>query len=203
MPRIEDTSVPTIIVFNEAFFGQDMPLSKKEVNEIIEIYKKFQSLIPNAYLYINFLYTDIYTEENKKIYDPQIEISKIRYREIITNEGDKTLETIMQPSLIFGNRIQENIDSESFEQKVYIKDEYNYLEKSKEGIYYEQTLLFNQTKIFHKGEEIGYYNKSSFCNEIPDFLNKKLYYVIGDFNTKYLDEKQHLPIACLMNQEQH
>lgn len=67
---------PTIIVFNEAFFGQYEPLSKKEVDEIIEIYKKFQFFMPNAYLYVNFLYID--TNDTK--YEEQIKISKARMK---------------------------------------------------------------------------------------------------------------------------
>lgn len=185
VPKVANPAIPTIIVFNEAFFGQDSPLSKETVDEITELYKR----LPNTYLYMNFLYTDSYTEENKEEYRPQIEISQKRYSEILAQEGDKPLTTIMQPSFVFSDRIQECIEKEK-----------SYLKISKEKqMQPGQFLLFNQTKIFYKGEEIGYYNKSSFCNEISGFLtsDKNLYYVIGNFNTKYSEGKQHLPVTCL------
>lgn len=186
---------PTIVVFNEAFFGQDKPLSKEEVDKITNIYKE----LPNTYLCMNFLYKDTYTEGNKKEYDPQIEISKRRYTEILTKEGDKTLTTIMQPSFIFGDRIQECIDDDNLDTEIYIEKEKSYLGTSqRETIEFEHPLLFNQIKIFYGGKEIGYYNKSSFCSEIPDFLelDKKPYYVIGNFNTIY-KETSPLQIDCL------
>lgn len=63
----------------------------------------------------------------------------------------------------------------------------------------EQPLLFNQTKIFCKGEEIGYYNKSSFYKEILNFLelDKKSYYVICDFQTHQLSKNTKFIIDCL------
>ncbi len=193
--KIVNPGIPTIVVFNEAFFGQDKPLSKEEVDKITNIYKE----LPNTYLYMNFLYTDTYIEGNKEEYDPQIKISKERYREILTKEGDKTLTTIMQPSFIFGGRIQECIENGDLESEVYVEKEKSYLGTSqRETVKFEHPLLFNQIKIFYGGKEIGYYNKSSFCNEIPDFLelDKKPYYVIGNFNTIY-KETSPLQIDCL------
>ena len=192
-PAIKPTL--TIVVFNEAFFGQDKPLSKEEVDKITDIYKE----LPNTYLYMNFLYTDTYTEKNAEEYGPQIEISKRRYTEILTQEGDKTLTTIMQPTFVFGGRIQECIENGDLESEVYVEKEKSYLGTSqRETIEFEHPLLFNQIKIFYGGKEIGYYNKSSFCNEIPDFLelDKKPYYVIGNFNTIY-KETSPLQIDCL------
>lgn len=190
--KIIKPGVPTIIVFNEAFFGQDEPLSKKEVNRIIEIYKNFQT--SNTYLYINFLYTD----SDKAEYASQVDVSKTCYAEILRNEGEKILAEVMQPSLIFGDRVLDCIDEGRTGEKVYIEKERTYLETAEAKIMGQgQLLLFNQTKIFYEGNEIGYYNKSSFCNEVSDFLNKNLYYVIGNFRTQYLEGKARPPIACL------
>ena len=69
---------------------------------------------------MNFLYMDTYTEGNKKEYDPQIEIGKKRYSEILTQEGDKTLTTIMHPSFVFDDRIQNCIDDDKLDTEVYI-----------------------------------------------------------------------------------
>ena len=205
--RFEREDIPTIIVFNEAFFGQDKPLSKKEVDEIIDIYKKFQPYMPKAYLFINFLYTDVYTEDNKDTYDPQIAVSKKRYDEILTIEGGKTLAEIMQPSFIFNNRIQDCIDEENLNEPAYNENEKGYLKVSKEAkVEFGQSLFFNQTKIFSVTNEIGYYNKSSFFKEVeeptqlgdPKEKEKRPFYVIGDFQTQYdRPDGYGLPIACL------
>ena len=158
----------TIVVFNEAFFGQYEPLSKDDVNEIIETYRSFQSHMGNSRLYINFLYMDT----NKKEYEEQIKNSKKRYEEI-TTEGVKF------PSFFVED---EEISTETF----------------KGGPQGGQVLLFNQTKIFYRENEIGYYNKSSFCNEYDKFYDKNLYYVIGNFNTIYNRKEEHqLQIDCL------
>ena len=188
------TELPlTIVVFNEAFFGQYEPLSKEEVDEITNFYKK----LPNTCLYMNFLYTDSYAEKNAEEYNLQVEISKKRYLEILTKEGDKMLKEIMQPSFIFSDRIQKCIELGHLGTKVYTEEEKNYLKSSSEkNIKVGQSLLFNQTKIFYRGNEIGYYNKSSFCNEYDKFCTKKPYCVIGNFNTIYWAEPP-LRMNCL------
>lgn len=185
----------TIVVFNEAFFGQCEPLSKEEVNVITNFYKK----LPNTCLYMNFLYTDSYAEKNAEEYNLQVEISKKRYLEILTKEGDKMLKEIMQPSFIFSDRIQKCIELGHLGTKVYTEEEKNYLKSSSEkNIKFGQSLLFNQTKIFYREKEIGYYNKSSFCNEYDKFCIEKPYYVIGNFNTIYNRKEEHpLQIDCL------
>lgn len=185
----------TIVVFNEAFFGQYKPLSKKEVDEITSCCKELH----NTCLYMNFLYTDFCTKENKEEYVPQIEISKIRYTEILAQEGNKNLGTIKQPSFVFSDRVLNCIEEKNFDELAYSELEKELLKSFRDdGVSLEQPLLFNQTKIFYGGKEIGYYNKSSFCNEIPDFLklDKKPYYVIGNFNTIY-KERCPLQIDCL------
>lgn len=78
----------------------------------------------------------------------------------------------------------------------YVEDRRISTETFKDGPEGGQDLLFNQTKIFYKGEEIGYYNKSSFCDEYANFLDEKPYYVIGNFNTIYKEEPP-LRIDCL------
>ena len=166
--KLKDTDTPTIIVFNEAFFGQDQPLSRENVDEIIEIYTKYASYMPNSYLYINFLYMD----ENKEEYKGQTEISKNRYSEINSE------------AFIVDNK--DNSQKES------------YLIKSKDGPEKEAMLLFNQTKIFYNGKEVGFYNKSSYYKESPNLFNGE-YYVIGDFTTNYYEEDEDVqqPFDCL------
>ena len=64
-------------------FGQYEPLSKDDVNGIIEIYRSFQPCMGNSCFYINFLYKD----EIKQEYGEQIENSVKRYKEEITTEA--------------------------------------------------------------------------------------------------------------------
>jgi len=56
--------------------------------------------------------------------------------------------------------------------------------------FFATKLLFNQTKIFFENNEIGYYNKSSYCMEaLSDFKEEREFkisdvpfYMIGNFN---------------------
>lgn len=201
--KIKDNKIPTIIVFNEAFFGQDQPLTKEEVDQIIEIYKKFIHFLPNAYLYINFLYKNVQGKE----YESQIQTSISRYKEIVEKEAVFKIKQIENPSFLFDYRIEDKLNkyAESFDADyknkidAYLKEEREYLENHKNDPKKNQEFLFNQTKIFYNGEEIGYYNKSSFCRELGliNITKQNMYYIISDFSTIYRQTLPPIPVFCL------
>ncbi len=174
-----NSSNPFIIIFNEMFFGRDNAINKNSVHEIIDVYNRFQEFFKNTYLFVNFLYKDAMNE----MYVEQVEISKKRYQQIKQFEKDN-------PSFRGFSSIWFNIGHYPPNYTSYNLRYLNLLlsgsDISKEP--FENVLLFNQTKIFSQGKEIGFYNKSSFCGEsLTDFIfrdsfkAKVPFYVIGDF----------------------
>lgn len=187
------TDKPAIVLFNEMFFGRDVALSKLEVDGITGCYRDFLEFFPNTYLYINFLYKDKFNPS----YGSQIEISKQRYAQIQKKEvltGGWT----PFPSIW--------IDQHPYDPKKHYTDMFNgkYLDlvnsKDIASDIFAGELLLNQTKIFYKGEEIGFYNKSSFRGESMSdfrigstFKTKGIpFYVIGNFTTTWLSDHDTL-----------
>lgn len=208
--KINVPHAPTIVVFNEAFFGKTEPLPQKkqeqkrdttdsppkkerrkdiilDVDGIIGVYNRFFLHIPNVYLYINFLYTSPKDAiSGHETVPQQISISKNRYKKIEEKENSET----SYPSFDF-------LDApEEADIKKYITDAKNGPTPEQTSLLFNQTMIFYTDKVGEPGKYIGHYNKSSFCDEVSDFLDKKLYYVIGDFETHYFVSKP-LPIHCL------
>lgn len=164
----------TVILFNEMFFGKDSALTKTEVDYIIDSYKAFHKFLPNTFLHINFLYKDICSEH----YKSQLQESGMVYKEICGNVYPFSF-------MNFIDDYERKTENDSFCK--------SYMEKIlASGM--APTLLFNQTKVFFEGYEIGFYNKSShYLESLADFMDeteKTLktecpFYVIGNFCSHY------------------
>lgn len=191
---------PTLVLFNEMFFGRDRALERGVVDFIISCYRDFSRFLKNTYLCIDLLYKDSLCEK----YNEQVSVSKARYEQICNLEA-KNEQFCGFSSIWFQMGLPPNYTS--------LNKWYLDLVSSKEvtGDVFS-CLLFNQVKIFFEGEEIGFYNKSSFCAEsLPDFIGniskkevpvcnvegfcvqgKVPFYVIGDFNIHWI--KDHNPV---------
>lgn len=171
----------SIVLFNEMFFSKDEALTKEEVDKIVNCYRAF-SFPRNTLAYINFLYKDNIKPEYKE----QLAVSNAVYNGIFAwfNKWDYPFMNFM------GEGVQQQLISLESPGMRYYK---NYIEQAMKGVstFFAAELLFNQTKIFLGMEEIGYYNKSSYCMEsLSDFKEGDKFkhigvpfYVIGNFDT--------------------
>ena len=171
----------TIILFNEMFFCKDSALTKSEVDDIISCYQAFHKFLPNTFLHINFLYQDAYS----KFYEIQLQESYKVYKEIYNKVYPFSFMNFIDYS--------EDDDEEDYKENKKRNDALckEYIEKILASEI-ASTLLFNQTKVFFDGYEIGFYNKSSYYLEaIAEFLDETRnslktefpFYVIGNFNS--------------------
>lgn len=184
---------PTVVLFNEMFFGRTIPLSRSEVDDIVNCYKEFLEFLPNTYLYINFLYKDKFSQS----YNSQIEVSRRRYAEIQKNEVSTGGWDPFPSIWIAQHPSDPKQHYTGTFNGVYLK-----LVNSEDiaSDTFRENLLFNQTKIFYEGKEIGFYNKSSFQKEsILDFNDGSKFkekgipfYMIGNFATIWLADHDPL-----------
>ena len=201
----------TLILFNEGFFGLDStPLSQDNVSMVIEKgYKAFHKNCPNSYFFINFVYESEYNEKERKdeVLKKQIEISRKRYKDIcdskyeaeslITNQDSEEEEDIKEDKRSFSSFFGKNLwFYKNGECGQFSENMEEYLKEGKNEPADKAKILFNQTKIFYDGKEIGHYNKSSFADDVKDL--HKYYYVIGDFKTYWEKDAPILPVRCLI-----
>jgi hypothetical protein len=194
---------PIVVLFNEMFFGRDIALEKGKVDEILECYKLFSIFFPaKTYLYMNFLYRDNIKSE----YGEQLTISKARYRDIFRLEVQEKQFKFASVWFEKGARFEDG----PYEDRLYNRS-FNtyYLSMVITEVCLYSGLLFNQTKILNqKGEEIGFYNKSSLCKESlshfkvgSEFKKSDFpFYVIGNFEVVNSSHNQLLdyitPLIC-------
>jgi hypothetical protein len=199
-----DPKKATIVLFNEMFFGKTAALEKMEVDRIILCYQKFVPFLSGIYLCINFLYRD----SMQVPYEEQVKTSMSRYEEIMKVEMARKPGCGEFVSVTFGSyNSPDNYYTDQKMSSLAFNGKYlsSILEhgKSKEVTVDNGSLLFNQTKILFSGDEIGFFNKSSFSQEsLPDFLTwdgknfvqklKVPFYMIGDFQIHWLKEENPL-----------
>lgn len=191
-----DAGKPTLILFNEMFFGRDYALKRESVDSIVNCYRDFAEFFANVYLYIDFLYKDKMCID----YTKQVEVSQKRYQQIRSLEAENATFTGFS-SIWFRQLGPPNYTGFN---KGYLD---LVLSNGVDSDVFGGTLLFNQIKIFFNGKELGFYNKSSFCSEsLFDFveqipstflaeirLKRKVpFYMIGDFTINWL--KDHDPL---------
>lgn len=176
----------TIILFNEMFFGKDFALTKSEVDYIISCYQAFHKFLPNTFLHINFLYKDVYS----KFYEAQLQESYEVYKEICGKVYPFSFINFIDN---YENKKENDALCKEYIEKILAS-----------GI--APTLLFNQTKVFFGGYEIGFYNKSShYLESIADFIDENEttlktdfpFYVIGNFRNHY-SEFLTLTESCVL-----
>ena len=119
---------------------------------------------------------------------------------MITNqdsEEEEEEEDIKEDKRSFSSPLGKNLwFYENRENGSFSKNMEEYLKKGKNEPADKAKILFNQTKIFYDGKEIGHYNKSSFADDVKDL--HKYYYVIGDFKTYWEKDAPILPVRCLI-----